>query len=268
MSFYGSSFTFNGVSCEEFGLMLYDFDGASQGDSKYAAPDFIEDRPLLRTQSYYFGSNYKDPLEFKLVFGANERRALKKKDYDRFEMESIAQWLMDGSGYHVLEIDQKDMSDYFYKCVITDLETIEAGMYKWAFQCTVHCDSPYAYLTRKTFRFDVDGSSDVIIDNSSTANIAYYPIVDIQLDGNKTVSVVNHSDGDRTFSLSNFPDANASIHVDGGHGIITAGDSGVLNPYKYFNFTFPRLVPGRNNLTINGKCTVTVTCDFPANIGG
>ena len=68
MSFYGSSFSFDGVSCEEYGLMLYDFDNTTQENSKFASIDILEDRVYQRPRSLFYGTTYKDPLEFKLVF--------------------------------------------------------------------------------------------------------------------------------------------------------------------------------------------------------
>ena len=95
MSFYGSSFSFDGRSCEEYGLMLYDFNTTEQGNSSYAnGMEIKEDRVSGRYRSILYSTSYKDPLEFKLVFGANEIVAHNRQDIDRQEMELIGSWLI------------------------------------------------------------------------------------------------------------------------------------------------------------------------------
>lgn len=45
MSFYGDRFIFDGIPCEEFGLMLYDIGSTGQQPTSFASnSDFMEDR--------------------------------------------------------------------------------------------------------------------------------------------------------------------------------------------------------------------------------
>lgn len=180
MSFYGSSFSFDGVSCEEYGLMLYDFGSTTHGNSEYASMEIHEDRIPGRTRSLFYGTSYETPLEFKLVFGANEDSVAHDEPIDRYEMQAISSWLTGHKEYKWLVIDEADMTDYRYRCIITDLKTIEVGMYKWAFECIVHCDSPYAYMTPTTFTYEVFGSKDVTLYNPSSINGLYCPTITYQ----------------------------------------------------------------------------------------
>ena len=266
MSFYGSSFSFDGVSCEEYGLMLYDFDNTTQENSKFASIDILEDRVYQRPRSLFYGTTYKDPLEFKLVFGADEYAANQREPIDRQDMEVIGSWLTGHNSYKWLHIDQPDMAGIRYRCIITDLEVLEIGFDKWAFECTVHCDSPFAYTLPQSFSYQVYGTSNVVLHSRSSSNLPYFPSVQIQLLNNGSVTIINHSMSNDTFEMKNIPQTTDTLLVNGETGVISASSG--LNMYPYCNFKFPRLVRGDNHLTISGTCIVTYTCEFPVNVGG
>lgn len=46
---------------------------------------------------------------------------------------------------------------------------------QWAFEATVHCDSPYGYLTPQEFTYTVNGTSDIIVPCRSSANRPILP---------------------------------------------------------------------------------------------
>ena len=265
MSFYGSSFSFDGISCEDFGLMLYDFNNTSQGDSKFAKVKIHEDRPYQRMRSIFYGVTYDDPLEFDLIFGVNEVSANQHSPIDRQEMEVIGSWLTGHNSYKWLVIDQPDMAGIRYRCIITDLKMIEFAGDKWAFQCTAHCDSPYGYTIPMEYRYIINRTSDVILKSRSSINLPYFPNVEIVLRNSPDFSIY-HKETDTTFTLEDLPQPSETVYVNVETGILTSKSG--LNIYPYFNFVFPQLVRGENHLTFTGNATVTFTCEFPVNIGG
>jgi len=86
------------------------------------------------------------------------------------------------------------------------------------------------------------------------------------LNGNGDFAITNKSDGNRVCSLTGYPQASDTITINGETGVISAASG--LNVYPYFNFIFPRLARGKNDLTITGDAEVTFTCEFPVNVGG
>lgn len=266
MSFYGTSFTFDGISCEEFGLMLYDLDSATQGASSWATGTKIkEERIPGRVRSIYYGKTEESNLEFTLIFGADETVALSGEPIDRSEMQAVSMWLMGPSDYRYLQIDQPDMVGVRYRCMITDLKTVELYGKKWAFSCKVHCDSPYAYTLPQTYTFSVDTTSSYVFYSRSTANVPYYPHVTIKLSNSADFSIANdRSSGAMTFT--GLPQASDTIDIYGETGIVTATSG--LSMYPYFNFSFLQLLPGKNTLSFTGTGTVEMTCEFPVNVGG
>lgn len=273
MSFYGTSFSFDGISCEEFGLMLYDLDSTTQGASSWATGTKIkEERIPGRMRSIYYGKTEESNLEFTLVFGANEYAARAGEPIDRAEMQVISLWLTGPDDYRYLQIDQPDMAGVRYRCIITDLKMVELFGKKCGFTCKVHCDSPYAYTLPITYSYSADNSVAEYfeLNDYSTVSGLYYPKVTVQYRGLNAFAIDNKTTGTQT-KFNNLPQTSGTITMDGERGIIT--DSNNLNVYPYFNFVFLPLQRGTNDLILSapnedGNLFVTIECEFPMNVGG
>ena len=263
MAFYGSSFTFDGISCEEYGMMIFDIDSTSQGDPVFAsAGSIIEDRVARRYRALHYGTTLKEPLEFKLVFGSpREDRIL-----DRWDINAISTWLTGHQQYKWLVIQQPDMQTWRYRCLISGLKPITVGNLPAAFSCTVTCDSPFAYSYPEEHLIEVNGSRTEILVNESSLNGYYSPSLRIDLAAGATMKIVNHSDKDRAFEMTAF-DQDTTIEIDGENQVITCS-SDIENPYEHFNMRFLRLVRGENELEFSGNGAVTIMCEFPVNPGG
>lgn len=273
MSFYGTSFSFDGISCEEFGLMLYDLDSSTQGESSWATGTKIkEERIPGRVRSIYYGKTEESNLEFTLIFGADEHAARAGEPIDRYEMQAIAMWLTGPDDYRYLQIDQPDMAGLRYRCIITDLKMIEPHGKKWAFSCKVHCDSPYAYTFPQVYQYSVKGLGTDILDSPSTVSILYRPKITIDIEST-SVSFFNQSNA-TGISFADLPQTPDTITIDCERGIITSASGLNLYPYLqssdiYDKFNFIALLPGRNNLVWGvGVGTITFECEFPMNVGG
>ena len=265
MSFYGSSFSFDGISSEELGLMLYDFNTTSQGNSSFASGfQLNEERIPHKVRSLYYGGWLADNLEFTLVFGADEYSAMNHEDIDRQEMELIGSWLTGKSGYKWLSIDQDDMAGVRYRCIMTDLKMIEYSGFKWALQCTAHCDSPFGHTFPQEFNVAVSGESSALIRSRSSYNGLYYPNMEIVLSGGGSFSITNQ-EASSNFALTDYPNAD-TIYIDGENGIMRSAAG--INVYQYCNFIFPSLIRGDNHISFSGNGSVKYICEFPVNVGG
>lgn len=266
MAFYGCSFVFDGIPCEEHGLMIYSFGAKNQGDVSFKTGSMIEERIPGRYDSIDYGIEMNEPLEFVLVFGANMESIDANEPLDRFEVENIAQWLTGHSERKWLSIIQEDMADCRFKCYIKDLVLLTEGEYPWAFSCTVSCDSPYAYTFPKEYCYDILGEKEIRFYNRSSHNGYYSPKIEIAMPEGGNISIENKTDNSRIFSFTGLPKNNLVIIIDNKNGIITNNLD--LNLYEYFNMKFFRLLRGENRLIIKGNCTVKFVCEFPVNIGG
>ena len=268
MAFYGSEFLFDGKSCREYGLEMYDFGSTAQGDVSFPSSGKIhEERLNSRYSSFFYGISQNEALEFTLVFGPNIASVDANKHMDRYEIAEIAAWLTGHNEQKWLDIIQPDMMSFRYKCIISDLKLITYGRMPWAFSCKVSCDSPFAYSFPEIFTYTVSGAKTENLFSKSSYNGYYQPKILLSNISSNSFSITNASDGGRIFKFTDLPESVSSIEIDNDLMIITH-KGGSLNLYPYFNYHFFRLVRGNNQLTFNGDATVQITCQFPMNIGG
>lgn len=281
MAFYGCEFTFDGHSCKEFGLMIYDFGGQSQGDVDFPSTGSIsEDRINGRYDSLLYGVTRNQALTFTLVFGANVESLDEMDHLDRYDVARISSWLTDRDRWGWLQIVQDDMHYFRYRCLISQLRLVTYGSFPWAFTCQVTCDSPFGYTVPRKFDFEISETTNIVFQNDSSYNGYYRPKLLIRLDSGAALSIVNRSDNNREFRLENVPTSAKLIEVDNQNMILT-DKSGGINLYPYFNKHFLRLVRGTNRLIISPgpldsdeesdgtvKAAVRFECEFPVNIGG
>lgn len=270
MAFWGKAFVFDGVPCEEYDLMLYDVAGEEQGEGDFASTvSIVEEAVGGRWKPYFYGTQYNKRLTFDIVFGVNTERLDRDAYLDRYEISAVAAWLTGHDQYMWLEIDQDDMRYVRYKCMISALSIVTYGRIPWAMKATVVCDSPYGYLYPQEFTYEVEDSETFKLYNESSHNGYIMPEMEITMTGETgggTVSIVNVSDGNREFKLTNMPATVEHITVDNDHCILKEDEG--TNLYPYFNYNFFRLKKGYNKITITGTCTVKLKCEFPVNFGG
>lgn len=269
MAFYGETFSFDGVSCETYELMMYEVGGSdAQGATKFAGTQSIVEEYLpSRWKPLFIGTRYENKLEFSITFGVNQTRIDEGKYLSRTELANIAAWLTGHSNYKYLSIGQDDMSSYRYKCFVTQLTTIDYGSVPWAITATIVCDSPFGYMLPRTYTYTISGSQTITFNNLSNVGKYYMPkITFIPNDNDAGLIIRNLSDKDREFQFYSFPGAVTKIYIDNENCLIT--NSADLNLYKYFNFNFLRLIKGTNTLEVEGNGTLIFECEYPIDIGG
>lgn len=267
MAFYGCEFSFNGISCTEYGLMMYDFGTKSDSSNTLSvSSEIVEDRISRRYTPLHYGVITNKPLEFTMTFGADINAIDKGVFLDRWDMDVIAGWLTSHDKYKWLEITQPDMEMFRYKCFITDLKHTDVGNLPWGFTCKVICDSPFAYQYPETFKSIVNGTAEIEIHNKSSYRGYYKPQINLFLSKGGTFSIQNEMDNNRVMQFTGLPASALTISIDTENEIITC-DS-LENPYQYFNFNFLRLCRGNNHLILNGLGNIEVVCEFPISIGG
>lgn len=255
-------FTFDGESSYQYGLMIYDFDGTGQSAVSFGNKASItETRTINRIQPIHLGVNYhEDPLEFTLVFGSQE-------PIDRYEMENIALWLTGHQNYKWLSIDQCDLDNVQFRCLITDLQPLHHGWLPTAFEATVRCDCPYAYGYPFEETYTIDGTTTVLFRNDSSVREYIKPdLYFVPQSGTTEFSIVNLSDANRTFQITGIP-SGAKVSVSNLNGIIQDETDG-YNLYGGFNNTFFRLVHGDNELEITGSGALTISGRLLYNVAG
>ena len=270
--FYGCECVFNGISCRNFGLMVYDFGDNTQDEISHTSTGkILSDHVPGRNGNYLYGIDRQEPLSFRLILCANEEAADRGEFFDRFDIAAISGWLTGHQTWKYLSISQPDMEDFRYKCVITELTTLTHGSVPWAFSCTVTCDSPYAYLYPEIRSYKaIPSGTTVAIRSRSTCRDLYYPVIELTKNSaahiSARVAISNITLG-REFVLEQIPTSATRIHIDGSRQLITDETSGI-NLYKSFNRVFFPLTHGPNQVRLTGDFTAKFICEYPVDIGG
>ena len=266
MAFYGTSFIYDGVPCDQFDLEIYNIGGASQPAGKFSsAVSIIEESLNAKYKPMFLGTNMDKKMEISLVFGVKEQRIDEKIFLDENEQEQIASWLTGHNEYKYLEITQPILKDVRFKCICTSLEKIEVGMRTYGFAATFTCDGPYGYRYPQTFRYEIDGTKTILFDNISGHNGYYKPKLIYIPSSGGTFSIVNATDDDYAVRLTGLPGGTGRITMDNEHCILESANG--VNLYPYSNFHFLRLKRGYNSLTVTARGTLILICEFPYNCG-
>lgn len=273
LAFWGCSFIFNDIPCEDFDLMMYNIDGAEQSAGSFASGvSVVEQQIANRWKPLFYGTKIDKKLEFEIVFGVNQKRIDNDEYLDRYELEAIASWLTGHDQYLWLAVEQEDLEYVRYKCIISDLTLVEYGNVPYALRASVTCDGPYAYLCPQTFEYELDGHMQIPFYNESSHNGFYCPRIEFEPADGSGLRIANWSDQGREFLLSRTPSSVTQVLFDNENQIITCYADGkptiAGDIYEDFNYKFFRLVKGMNSLAVEGAGTLRIVCEFPINVGG
>lgn len=282
MSFWGNYFIWKDIPSELHGLKIYsDMEsGLSQGS---AAIETITEKPFRRIKNYLLGVSYNPNLSFNLSIMSEEEITAQQSAY-------ISKWLFGHNTYSKLFIQQDDMEDIFFNCLLNNPQELKVGNILYGYTCTVECDSPYAWTVPQSVEYTYTSAPNTTINfyNKSSHNGYLYPIVEFVTStvggpGYFNISIVNQTDSNREFKFTGV-NANEKIVVDNDLQII---DSYVKNGTAWIpsnllrlgnmanndvldkNKKWFRLLPGLNVLKITGNIvSLKFTYSFPKKIGG
>jgi phage-related protein len=245
--------------------MLYSFDDPeTQENDAGTNVDISETRIARSVKPIHYGVTANQSMTFSLTFGA-------EKSLSKYETDLISNWLTGHQDYKWLEILQDDLVNVRYKCLINNLTEISIKGRPTAFSCDVVCDSQFAYEFPTTFSYKVDGGLKSRLFNRSTHNGYIYPTIKLTGISGSSISIINHSNGDREFKIENPPNG-VDIYIDCERQIISTnelelGKDSETNIYKLCNYKFPRLIQGTNELEFSGNFTADITCEFLRKVG-
>lgn len=263
--FTAYDFIFDNISSVNFGLKLINLDNTGLFSGVGSANTEIYTQKVLRADKvYYLGRSINAPLEFHLTFGSQQ-------PISGLDRNIISNWLFGRSGYKKLQIVQDDLDGMWFNCFLTSPTTTYVGNLQYAFDCTVSCDSQFAYGPTKTVTRTFTGDNvidyDLTLYNESSNDDYLYPNISFELNtvGN-SFSITNLDDNDREFLFSDLQ-ASETISVDNAKQIIVS-DTG-LHRLSNFNKKWLRLVPKTNRLHIeSGIGTFTIIYNNRIKIGG
>ena len=271
MAFNTCAFQYDGVSCEEYGLMYYEIAGNSQSNGVINGGfSPVSDHVSRRLTPIHYGVEKSDHMEFDMIFGSLEA-------LDRSDIEEIAKWLVGRNQYAPLVICQEDMYGLRYNAIISDMEIIDVAGIPYAFSAHVTCDSPYAYTEPISYVYACNGTRAVMFNNLSNVPEMYAPDIRIELQSGSDFKMENKATGE-IFSLElNGENTDDITEYIGGESKVLKYEGNIgakkINLYRCMklngkpHFVFPRFVQGNNILTVTGNCVLHIDSEFPMSIG-
>ena len=248
MSFYGSSFIFDGKSSELYDLRLFEFEPSNPSESFAGGTASIKEEWLYRREvPYYYGRFYESTLEFDFTVGSFSA-------IDGSSRHAIETWLLGRATYLPLRIVQDDISDVMFNVILSQSTHHYIGNLAYALTLHARCDRPWGIYNPPTYGRTYTGGfvSGETFNYFNASAYSGYNKPNLSITMGLTggyFSLVNHTDNEREFRFDDlYP--NETVTVDNDRGIITSSTG--LFRMANFNKKFFRTVQGINNITISG----------------
>jgi len=245
--FWGKSFIWDGIPSETYNLGIVNFDTGKINSPAGSDIEIFTKSVYRKPKTYLFGVSQTPVLQFSLTIGS--------PDYiDGTTRNLIEQYLFGHTTFKILQIFESDLQDIYFNCLITKGVGSYVGNLNIGYECDIVCDSPWAYefpkTITKTYANDIITDEDYTYYNTSANNDYTYALVDFTLNNiGDSFTLTNESDNDRQYIFTGLSNGE-NIYTDNDRQILTS-DTG-LRRMTNFNKHWFRLVPGANNLNING----------------
>ncbi len=259
--FTPTDFTFAGRSASEFGLTICDIGSNSHSDNAFGnSANIVETRIANRITPLHYGVRYHDsPLTFSIIFASNEK-------LDRYQMQEIAYWLTGYQEYQWLSLQQPDLEDVQFKCLVQTLTPISVGWFQVAFEAKFVCDCPYGYSFPFEEVISFNGQTEYTFYNDSSIHEMFKPDLQIVVSpGCTNFTITNRTTGG-VVKFTGLPSGGVTIKMDNENCIVEEPNK-KYNLYDCFNFQFFELTTGDNVLVFDGVGSATISGRFLYNVG-
>ena len=264
MRFYASSFQYDGVPSEKYGLEISEIGSSSESSSSASNPMEIYERRLYRRATpFFYGLSPSENLSFDISVNSLVG------DIDTEKSKIIQAWLFSQRKYKKLFIIQPDMTNSYYNCFFNNPEITQVGNSIVGYRASVVCDSPYGWRFPKTLTNNYTGvtvDSTFTFYNSSDDKGAYlYPSLILTMNSSGgNITITNQSDSSR---VTSFTGLSSGEIITTDSSLQTLSSSTDLKRMSNFNKKFLRLIPGVNVLRVQGNIQkLEMTYQFVAKI--
>ena len=288
MAIFGSSFTYNGKSSDDFGVIIC---ASEQPESipigltrEILKGEITSRRPVAN----WYNAKYSDVLTFEVTITKPENRA-----FSREEIRDINAWLTGPRTPTLLFFEDEAFDPINYYGVFTDVaNTYGSGILMLTYTFT--CDAPYGWSNEREFKYTSGGVLEVVNDTDEI-NDFVYPLLEISANPGQEIEIENLSEISTVLLLHKIKitipsDINGStyknpLYIDTKlHKIYTKLNNSTTLPVNLSDLGFstesltnldngslglywPRLVPGTNKFKITGDCSIRMTFRCPRKVG-
>lgn len=290
MAIFGSSFTYNGISSDDYGVILC---AAEQPDSipmgltkEILKGEITSSRPVAN----HYNTKYSDVLTFDITITKPENRA-----FSREEVREINAWLTGPRIPTLLYFEDEAFDPIYYFGIFTDTNnTYGSGIIMLTYTFT--SNAPYGWSDERELVYNTNSGNEgcKLINDTDELNDFVYPIIKVESPKGNRITFVNNSEITSDLITPKFyftfPDkiaiTNDTIYIDsqkhivyyifnGNKYLLTLDSLGInmesLDDSKngtLFMYWL-RLVPGTNDISISSglNSTITFTYRCPRKVG-
>ena len=265
MDVFGSDALIGDYRLSDHGLMLCTFNyqdvyelGYTVEPTKY----FLGKNP----KPLYVGSKPNGVLELTLTVIQNECMT-GKNFFTTNECREILGKLTGYQGYKRMYVNKQFVfENLYYNVHVTNAEYEKSGDKVVGIRFTMECDSPFAWVDYERNCETTEANQVIHMMNNSDLFYDYtLPVMVIKSDSDiEVLDIKNVTDNNRTTRIEGIH-ANEIITIDSTLGKITSTMN--TNFSEKFNYKFPKLVHGDNQMFISQPLHVTYKLVLPRKIG-
>jgi phage-related protein len=283
MAFYGLEFIYNNIPSSNFGLFISKIDGQGVNESSLGSSIKLITKKLFRDPvEFFYGVEQAPVLEFELeFFSVNPLSAM--------DRNIISSWLFGQQTRGTLQILQEDFEGIHFNCIMDSSSGAYVGNIQQGFKAHIICDSPFAWGQPGVVTYtNTTGQKvdDIIhVYNESADSFYTYPTIQFTMGWFGQTFTIRNITLDPTraqpfsfYNLTSGSPAGETITVDNKRKIVqsSTGDrrlsfyvfNGVTTS-MYFSYNWLRLLPGDNELEIEGEfLNFTFTYPVAKKVGG
>ena len=263
-SFIGLSFDFANDSSHNYDVYLvnYGVQPAPFTESAGSGTTIISDSVPRRAEQLFYGIKQDLTQQFTVTIGSDKPRS-------RADIDRILGWLLTPRPER-LHINQPDMENYFYHGIFSDPQLTSVDGMPFGVQLTFNSMSPFAHSFPKIMELDIKRPETIVLNNIGDSLDYLCPTIEYKPTNiTQFLSLVNSSDGNRTFRMEFKPASNGAetITIDNKNQIIQSSQGFGRQRFSCFNMNWFRLVRGTNEIEIIGNGLLKFGFSFAKRIG-
>ena len=253
--YFGCEFVFDSIPSRNYDLRIMDFQSSGVDSEDVGSEvDIVQKTIYRRSRPYFYGRSTNKNLEFDLTIGSADPISADDRSI-------INKWMLGRMDYLPFQIIQSDMSSIIFYVIFDKASAKYVGNVNRGMSFHGICRDPWGFEEQKTL---IKTYSVSAIVNETwnfmnlSANSDYLkPTLSFTMAGIGTyLNLTNITDNSRIFSFTGLS-ALETMTVDNDREIISSSTG--LMRMSNFNKKFFRLIPGLNQITIDGGITNLTT---------
>lgn len=260
MSSYHTSFTYlNKNSYDDFKLQIVHFESGDSGETEsYLSQDAIYQDSVRGTRRTMYGSKYNSValLNITVMYPSGD-------EFSITQTREINKWLTGATQYSWMDLYVGDEVKYRMHCFVQDVKPYKLDSRVVGFVITAESSSPWCYSTLQTVSQTITGSETLTINNPSDDVHTYTDVrTTFENTTGKSVTITNNATGETT-KINNIA-AKEVVTLSENMFITSDKPSRIFG--NDFNYVWPKLKAGVNDIAISGNGTITFEYIYPMKV--